>query len=169
MPSPSPSPVGLLPAAPADQQVGSTVTLQTATPLVSPARASYAFDPPSSGPYYIDGAPWGFTTDTLTPEVFLNNLARGGVVILYNCNPPSIGAPPPSCTPMEDSIQSFISSAPQEALFSEVKLVASQYPVSDHPIILLAWGYQLYMDTWDPALAQRFYAAHVDNGPLSQA
>jgi len=46
-----------------------------------------------------------------------------------------------------------------------VKIVAVPYAVPGHRFAMVAWGWRLFMDNWDSGLAEKFYEAHVDNGP----
>lgn len=102
----------------------------------------------------------------------MHNLEHGGVVILYQCLQPETNAggatlieTPLYCPDTQTPVQQFISSAPRDAIFKEVKIVATPYPVRGHRFAMLAWGWRLFMDSWDAGLAERFYEAHVDNGP----
>ncbi len=158
------------------QQVGDRMPVEPGIHIPPPQRGNYATDPPTSGQHYsIPGqAPtaWGFYDQALEPEVWLHNLEHGGIVILYNCPPPtsSTGATlveggASSCPDDQGKISDFISSAPQDTLFHEVKIVATEYPVPNHRFAILAWGWRQFMDTWDDTTAERFYEAHVDNGP----
>jgi len=163
------------PAVGPQQQVGEKVELQAANQLVS-GQARYLTDPPTSGPHYnLRGeAPlaWGFYAQPYPPENWLHNLEHGGVVILYLCPQPETktgGAKliekPLSCPDTQSPVEDFMSSAPKDALFHEVKIMATPYPVPGHRFAMVAWGWRLFMDSWDPGLAERFYEAHVDNGP----
>lgn len=114
---------------------------------------------------------WGFHARPYPPEDWVHNLEHGGIAILYECPQPQAAGGAQfvdtdlSCPDEQSPVQNFMSSAPREALFQEVKIVATPYPVPNHRFALVAWGWRLFMDTWDPALAERFYEAHVDNGP----
>ena len=167
---------GIQPAVGSAQQVGERAPVEKGAHISPPQRAHYATDPPTSGQHYsLRGAAptaWGFYDHALDPEVWIHNLEHGGVVILYNCSP-TTGSPGPtpgqggasSCGDDQRRINDFVSSAPRDALFQEVKIVATQYPVPGHRFAIVAWGWRLFMDTWDDAEAERFYEAHVDNGP----
>ena len=162
-------PQGLQPAVGVAQQVGDSRPLAPSSVLTPPATFPYSEDPPASGPHYdsSQGLAWGSLSTSTIPESYLSNLDRGGVVILYDCNPPSIGTPPSPCLSNLSSLQAFVTSSPKEARFQEIKLAAA-YPLQGHRFLLLAWGWQLYLDQWDAAAALRFYKAHVDNGPSSR-
>jgi hypothetical protein len=163
------------PAVGAKQNVGEKMELEAADHIVS-GQAHYLTDPPTSGPHYnLRGqAPltWGFYAQPYPPEDWLHNLEHGGVVILYQCPQPDRkegGArlidKPLSCPDTQSPVQDFMSSAPKDALFKEVKIVATPYTVPGHRFALVAWGWRLFMDNWESAKAENFYEAHVNNGP----
>lgn len=143
--------------------VGERTQVQAGVHIQPPARGQYATDPPTSGQHYsIAGqapVPWGFHAQSLAPEYWVHNLEHGGVAILYNC--------PSGCLPDQTLISKFIDSAPPEATFNEVKIVAVSYPVPGHRFALVAWGWRLFLDAWDAGQAERFYLSHVDHGPES--
>lgn len=163
------------PAVGAQQHVGEQVALEQAVHIPPGTHARYLTDPPTSGQHYsIRGEaplPWGFYARPYPPEDWVHNLEHGGVAILYECPQPkpSGGAQlvetDLACPDEQSPIQDFMSSAPPEALFHEVKIVTTPYPVPGHRFALVAWGWRLFMDTWDSGLAETFYEAHVDNGP----
>lgn len=161
------------PAVGAKQHVGEPVTIEPANHVLS-GQPTYLTDPPTSGAHYnLRGqapVPWGFYDQPYPPEDWLHNLEHGGVVILYQCpQPKTKGArlinTPLSCPDSQTPVQEYISSVPIDALFREVKIVATPYPVPGHRFAIVAWGWRLFMDSWDSRLAERFYEAHVDNGP----
>jgi hypothetical protein len=118
-------------------------------------------DPPTSGEHYsalgVAPAAWGFQESTLRPEIWLHNLEHGGVVILYSCSS--------GCPSDVGPIRRFMDSVPPDLEFGERKLLSTPYPVPGHPFALVAWGWRLFLDAWDPALALGFYQAHVDHAP----
>jgi len=161
-PPPTATPAADATASPGSpDQVGETQPIQDATHIQPPQKASYQTDPPSSGPHYsIPGqAPvnWGYYDRTIAPEYYVHNLEHGGVVLLYNCST--------DCTADQASIKDWVSKVPKDPQFGEVKLVAVKYVGPGHRFAMVSWGWRMFMDTWDPAQAQRFYVTHVDHGP----
>ena len=156
------------PAATSGQQFGETRPITNASVLTPPATYTYPEDPPASGPHYPSTyAPaWGMQDASFTPEYYLSNLDRGGIVILYDCNAPS--SSPSSCDAELAQVSDFVNGAPVETRFHEVKLAVFPYSLLAHRYVLLAWGWRLDMDQWDPNAALAFYGAHVDNGPTAQ-
>jgi hypothetical protein len=162
-----PSPKSIEPAVGSAQEVGERVPVELAMHISAPDRAHYAADPPTSGPHYSarGDAPvaWGFYDHPLKPEQWIHNLEHGGVVILYSCT--ATKSSPEPCSDVQRRMIHFVATAPPEALFNRVRIVATEYAVPGHRFAIVAWGWRLFMDTWDDALAERFYEAHVDNGP----
>ena len=168
-------PKSIDPAAGAQQHVGEQVRTEPANHIPAGTQAHYLTDPPTSGQHYnLRGEaplPWGFYARPYPPEDWVHNLEHGGVVILYTCPQPQAAGGAKlvetdlSCPDSQSPVQSFIASAPPDALFHEVKIVATPYPVPGHRFAVVAWGWRLFMDSWDSSLAERFYEAHVDNGP----
>lgn len=161
------------PAVGAKQHVGEQLTLEPANHVLS-GQPTYLTDPPASGAHYnLRGqapVPWGFYAQPYPPDYWLHNLEHGGVVILYQCPQADTKRArlintPLSCPDSQAPVQTYMSSAPKDALFRELKIVATPYPVPGHRFAIVAWGWRLFMDTWDPGLAEKFYEAHVDNGP----
>ncbi len=159
----------------AQQDVGEQIPIEPARHIPPGTPAQYLTDPPTSGQHYsVRGEaplPWGFYAREYPPEDWVHNLEHGGVVILYSCPQPQptggaqLIETDLSCPDSQSPVQDFISSAPPDALFQEVKIVATPYPVPGHRYAMVAWGWRLFMDSWDSSLAERFYEAHVDNGP----
>ncbi|HEV2035281.1 MAG TPA: DUF3105 domain-containing protein [Candidatus Dormibacteraeota bacterium] len=168
-------PKSIDPAVGAQQHVGEQVPTEQANHIPSGTQARYLTDPPTSGPHYnVRGEaplPWGFYARAYPPEDWVHNLEHGGVVILYDCPQPQAAGGARlvetdlSCPDSQSPVQSFISSAPTDALFHEVKIVATPYPVPGHRFAIVAWGWRRFIDAWDSGLAETFYEAHVDNGP----
>ncbi|MHB8508029.1 MAG: DUF3105 domain-containing protein [Candidatus Dormibacteria bacterium] len=147
-----------------DHKVGESVPLERALHLAAGQPGSWATDPPTSGAHWnITGtAPskYGVYADPVPPEAWLHNLEHGGVVILYLC-------PNSSCKQVQKDLKSFLRGEPYESRFGQVRLLATQYPLSSHRYALIAWGWRQFMDGWDRDTAERFYQAHVDQGPES--
>jgi Protein of unknown function (DUF3105) len=52
--------------------------------LQSPdAKVEYNSFPPSSGPHYLQPAPWGIYEDTIKQTILVHNLEHGGIVLQY--------------------------------------------------------------------------------------
>lgn len=120
----------------------------------------YLNNPPSSGTYYDQSAPWGFAEEMVGPGYYLNNLARGGVVFLYECAA--------DCETVEQQFKDFLKRAPRDTSFNQVKIVVSRYAGDlPAPIVALAWGHQLNLETFDEAILLTWYDRFVNYGPAN--
>lgn len=120
----------------------------------------YLNNPPSSGTYYDKPAPWGFADEIVGPGYYLNNLARGGVVFLYECTT--------DCEAVEQQFQDFLKRAPRDTSFNQVKIVVSRYEGDlPAPIVALAWGHQLDLQAFDEATLLTWYDRFVNYGPAN--
>lgn len=144
-----------------NRAVGDRLSTEKGVHINPPQKGHWRTDPPSSGEHYsqffMAPAAWGYHDDTLPPEDWVHNLEHGGIGILYNC--------PSGCAKDQAAIRHFVAGAPAEDKTNEVKLIATRYAVPDHRFALVAWGWRLYLDAWDPKVAERFYEAHADQAP----
>jgi hypothetical protein len=121
--------------------------------------------PPSSGTHYDQGLPWSTRGSDLTQPLeegyYLNNLARGGVVFLYECSDEE------ACTTLVNQFQELLRQAVPERQFNQVKILVGRYgrPL-ETPIVALAWKHQLNLPAFDQATLQRWYQRFVNQGPI---
>jgi hypothetical protein len=123
----------------------------------------YLFCPPASGNHLIGVGQGPITPrvykpdDTVGPTNWIHNLEHGGFVVLYRNDSP--GATPAGLQAFRDFYDTFpvspICKVPPGA--SGVSPVIARFDAMPHPYAALVWGRVLYMDTWDPALAIRFF------------
>lgn len=120
----------------------------------------YVAEPPSSGQHYNVGLPWGLSREPAEPGYYLNNLARGGVVYLYNCDTPAV------CEALENQFADLIKTANPDRTYNRVKIVAARYdkPLPT-PIVALAWEHQLNLAAFDKATLLQWYNRFVNYGP----
>lgn len=114
---------------------------------------TYINYPPSSGNHYALPAPWQVFTDTLVPEErFVSNLAAGGVVFLYECEPTT-------CATLEQQFADLYKKAPPDPVSGkDRKILVSRYGRDlAAPIVALAWGHQLEAQQFDEALFLQWY------------
>jgi hypothetical protein len=144
-----------------DRAVGDHVPTEKGVHIKPPKKGRWATYPPTSGEHYsVYGtapASWGYHDEAVAPEDWVHNLEHGGVGILIYC--------PSGCSDDQSAIRRFIAGAPAEDKTNEVKLIATSFPIPGHRLALVAWGWRLYLEAWDPKLAERFYEAHADQAP----
>jgi hypothetical protein len=121
------------------------------------AVGEYAHYPPSSGVHYAQTVEWGFYEEEAPPEYYVHNLEHGGVVVLYNCAE--------DCEDMKVALKEFFAIAPPEDVFNAVKLVISPDDKIESPVVALAWGWQLDLQTVDVDALSDFYLRYVNQGP----
>lgn len=124
---------------------------------------TYRHTPPSSGNHYAEAAPWGVSAEPVPEGTFVANLARGGVVYLYEC-------PNNDCADLQQQFQDLYEQAPRDSSFNRVKILAAPYDGDlPAPIVALGWGHQLNLETFDQALLLRWYRRWVNQGPDNSA
>jgi hypothetical protein len=122
-----------------------------------PETATYEHYPPSSGLHYGRILEWGLYDEEVPPEFWVHNLEHGGIVVLYNCSD--------DCAEVEVALEELLATAPPEEVFNEVKIVVSPNSQIESPVVALAWGYQLDLQSPDLEVLLDFYARHVNQGP----
>jgi hypothetical protein len=123
------------------------------------ATLTFLHDPPSSGTHYNRGAPWGLAETPVPPGNYLNNLARGGIVILYECGT--------DCAALQERFRAFLENADLvESQFNQRKVLVTTYEGDlPAPIVALAWGHQLNLQAFDEATLLTWYRRFVNRGP----
>lgn len=124
------------------------------------AELTFLNQPPSSGTHYDQGAPWGLAEAPVTEGYYLNNLARGGVVVLYQCAA--------GCPELKAQFADLLKKAPKDNQFNLVKILITEYerPLAA-PVVALAWGHQLALPAYDEATLLTWYRRFVNRGPTN--
>jgi hypothetical protein len=122
----------------------------------------YLFCPPASG-NHINASGQGPIAprvykpgDNVGPPNWIHNLEHGGLVVLYRGDSP--GATSAGLQAFQDFYNTFPASPICKIPAYQVSPVIARFDAMPHPYALLVWDRVLYMDTWDPALALRFYS-----------
>jgi hypothetical protein len=124
---------------------------------------TYANHPPSSGNHYAEAAPWGASDEPVAEGTYVSNLARGGVVYLYEC-------PGGECAELAQQFEALVARAPRDPQFNQVKILAAPYDGDlPAPIVALAWGHQLNQDGFNEDLLLRWYRRFMNRGPKNSA
>jgi hypothetical protein len=134
----------------------------------------YLYCPPASGTHLnVSGqgpiAPRVYKpSDNVGPPNWIHNLEHGGLVVLYRSDSP--GATDAGLQAFQQFFDTFPPSPICQVPPHAVSPVIARFDQMPHPFAVLVWDRVLYMDTWDPALALRFFNAEderVDkNGAL---
>lgn len=115
-------------------------------------------DPPSSGTHFEQPAPWGLAEAVVEPGYYLNNLARGGIVILYQCAT--------DCAAEQAQFADLLKRAPKDTQYNQVKVLITRYSQPlPAPVVALAWGHQLNLAAYDASTLLTWYKRFVNYGP----
>jgi hypothetical protein len=123
---------------------------------------TYKKYPPSSGTHYSEGLPWSTPASDLSAELaegyYLNNLARGGVVFLYQCET--------DCAALEEQFRELLADAPRDSQFNEVRILIGRYARDlEAPVVALAWQHRLNLAEFDSDTLLRWYRRFLNQGP----
>ncbi len=120
----------------------------------------YGSRPPIGGPHYAGWYPtYGLSQSAVPVGLWLHNLERGAVVLLYNC--------PDQCPGLVERLQALYAALPRarDARSGAPRLLITAYRDMDRRIAVVAWGHLLELDELDTDAISRFYLDHVDRGP----
>lgn len=115
------------------------------------AHVPYNTTPPTSGPHYVDPAPWGIYARPIADETQVHNLEHGGIMIQYWC--------PNGCPDLVAQLTSVAS-----RYKSKVILAPYSRPLP-HRIALTAWQWIDTFDNYDEAGITQFISQHINRGP----
>ena len=135
---------------------------------------NYLYCPPASGTH-LNASGLGpiqprvyKPTDKVGPPNWVHNLEHGAMVVLYRTDGP--GATDAGQLAFKNFFNTFPSSPLCGIPAGQLSPVIAPFNDMPHPYAALVWGRVLYMDTWDPDLALRFYAEEAErvdsNGDL---
>src|SRR5204862_4272976 len=133
----------------------------TSTPV------KYLFCPPASGGHFNNPGVTGpirpglyKPDDKVGPPNWVHNLEHGAMVVLYRNDSP--GASSTGQQAFRDYFNSFPASPICKLPAGQLSPVIARFDDMPHPYAALVWNRVLYMDTWDPDLANRFYATESE-------
>jgi hypothetical protein len=127
----------------------------------------YTFCPPASGNHYNQPGTLGpivprvyGPSDNVGPPNWIHNLEHGAIVILYRGDGP--GATPEGQQAFRTFFESFPPSPICRKAAGQLSPVIARFDDMKWPFAALVWGRVLPMETWDPALALKFYATESE-------
>jgi len=121
----------------------------------------YLYCPPASGTHINQAgqgpiAPKVYKpSDNVGPPNWVHNLEHGGLVVLYRNDSP--GATAAGLQAFQEFYNTFPASPICKVQPYQISPVIARFDTMPHPYAVLVWDRVLYMDTWDPALAIRFF------------
>jgi hypothetical protein len=144
----------------AEENMGNTHITSTPT--------KYLYCPPASGNHF--GNNQGVTgpiparlykpDDKVGPPNWVHNLEHGGLVVLYRNDSP--GATTAGQQAFRDYLETFPASPICKIPAGQLSPVIARFDDMPHPFAVLVWGRVLYLDSWDPALATKFYQTEAE-------
>ena len=140
----------------AEPRAGTQLAVQDGDTLAPGETAQYDTDPPTSGPSWVEGAPWGVNAEQQPNEAVVRNLRNGAIVFNYALSDEAAVA----------DLQSFVEGL---ANYPDCYVMQPHSAVPEGSVSLAAWG---WTDTVAPdaaAAMQAFVNDHRANGPGSMA
>jgi len=119
---------------------------------IEEAHPPYNTIPPTSGWHYDDQAPWAGTDKPIPNEIQVSNLAKGGVLLQYNC--------PNGCEDIISDLTVLAGRYPN--------IIVAPYPTMDSTLALTAWGWIDKFDDYNEERIFEFIEAHINNGPENE-
>lgn len=127
----------------------------------------YLFCPPASGNHYNQPGTLGpiparlyKPDDKVGPSNWVHNLEHGGLVVLYRND--STGATAEGQQAFRDYLSGFPPSPICNVPPRQLSPVIARFDNMPHPFAVLVWDRVLYLDTWDPALATRYFLTEAE-------
>jgi hypothetical protein len=121
----------------------------------------YLYCPPASGNHLNIVGQGPITPRVYPPDAnigpmnWVHNLEHGGLIVLYK------GDGPGATAAGLQAFQAFFDAFPASPICNvkpgQVSPVIARFDQMPHPYAVLVWDRVFYMDTWDPALALRFF------------
>ncbi len=119
---------------------------------IGASHLSYNSNPPTSGPHYVQPAPWGIYQHELPDEALVHNLEHGGIWISYNNIDPV-------------TKQEIETLAKQHA----DKMIVTPRARDDAKIVLASWRRLLKLDGFDENAVIAFIKANKNRSPEPDA
>ena len=134
----------------------------------------YLYCPPASGNHY-NGSGIGpiqprvyRPEDRIGPPNWVHNLEHGGLVILYRNDSP--GATAAGLQAFRDYFDAFPETPICKVPPGQLGPVIARFDQMPHAYAALVWDRVFYLDTWDPALVNKFFLTEAErldaNGAL---
>ena len=134
--------------------------------VVTPPQ-NYLLCPPASGNHYNQPGTLGpiparlyKPDDKVGPSNWVHNLEHGGLVVLYRNDSP--GATNEGQQAFRDYLSGFPASPICNVPPRQLSPVIARFDNMPHAFAVLVWDRVLYLDSWDPALATRFFLSEAE-------
>ncbi len=127
------------------------------------AHKPYNSQLPSSGPHYVQPAPWGIKTETVVDEQLVHNEEHGGIIIAYK---PDLAQDQLEAL---KQIASTLTANDSKGAVKGFKVLMFPRAKNEKPIQLASWCYTLDLEKVDAQLIQTFYRQHLNKAPEPEA
>lgn len=118
---------------------------------------------PSSGPHYVQPAPWGIKTTTVPDEQLIHNEEHGGVIIAYK---PDL---PQDQLSKLQQLANNLTATDSPYAKKGFKVLMFPRAKNDKPIELASWTYTLDLDQLNQQTIRTFYRQHLNKSPEPNA
>jgi len=147
--------------------VGQSIPLDPEVHVPEPMLVDYRWEPEPAGPHWPCWASWSLSHaySKLPTERWLHNSEHGGVIMLYRCDTDAGLPDGGSCDAMVDPLIAFVTDGGPSNPEGDRRYLVVARPELPTNYALVAWGWSLLMDTWDPTQADCFATAHLSAGP----
>lgn len=128
--------------------------------LPTGVQATYASNPPASGPHWPTQPRRGFFETAVEEEEWVHGLEHGYVVVLYDCDG--------ECDEgLLAELERFARNAPASAIWDYPKIIVTPYDGLPEPakITAVAWDVQIHFDAFDESSLLAFFERYQDQGP----
>ena len=146
---------------------GESVPLDPEFHVPEPTIVAYRFEPETAAPHWPCWASWSLihAYSKLPPERFIHNSEHGGIILLYRCDTDAGLPDGGTCDAMVDPLIAFATDGGPPSHDGDMRYLVVARPELPTNYALIAWGWQLLLDSWDPAQAACFASAHEAAGP----
>src|SRR6185437_15997274 len=126
-----------------------------------PTRVAYRWEPEPAGPHWPCWESWSLihAYSKLPTERWLHNSEHGGIIVLYRCDTDAGLPDGGSCDAMANPLIAFAADGGPPSVDGDMRYLVVARPQLPTNYALVAWGWRLLTDTWDPATAACFAAA----------
>ena len=130
------------------------------------APQRYLYCPPASGNHYNAAGQGPIQArvykpdDKVGPSNWIHNLEHGGLVVLYRNDSP--GATAAGQQAFRDFFDAFPASPICQVPPGQLSPVVARFDLMPHAYAALVWDRVFYLDTWDPALVDKFYLTEAE-------
>ncbi len=130
---------------------------------INEKHEAYNSQLPSSGPHFVQPAPWGIKTEAVADEQLIHNEEHGGIVITYK---PDL--PKDELAKLQQLATNLTATDSPNAV-KGFKVLMFPRAKNDKPIQLASWRYTLDLDQVNEQQIKTFYRQRLNKSPEPSA